>query len=415
MDKNLNVVTAIVLDTRRKKKDNSFPVKLRVTFQRKQKMYKTDFSLTKNDFEKAMSVKSRGKYKEYYLFFSEIENRAQQEINRIKYFTFDKFEELFYGKKRSKADVFSYFENYITILKEEKRFGTADSYLASHKSLSKHYKKKKLLFEDVTPKFLNKYEEDMLGVGKSITTIGIYLRNLRKLFNDYIEDVNAPRSIYPFGRNKYVIPKGRNVKKALKLEDIEKLYYYDAEENSETHFAKDMFLFSYLCNGMNMADVFRLKFKDLKGDRIYFHRTKTKRTSKGASKPVTVILTDEINEILKRWQNTDNEPDNFLFPLLNEITDIEKQRLRIKYKTRTINTNLKKIFKDLGFDIQGSTIYARHSFATIMRNSGASDEFISESIGHQNTQVTRNYLDSFEDKTKKEFANKLTAFKKKKI
>jgi len=48
-----------------------------------------------------------------------------------------------------------------------------------------------------------------------------------------------------------------------------------------------------------------------------------------------------------------------------------------------------------------------------MRNSGASDEFISESIGHQNTQVTRHYLDSFEDDIKKEFAIKLTAFKRK--
>ena len=415
MKNNFEVTTDIVLETRWKNKKEIYPVKLRVTHDREQRYYRIlKYSLNKEDFDKTQSKNPRNKIlKELKIVFSEFENKAMKMIKRIDYFTFDKFEDSFLGQKKHGDNVFSYFENYISTLKEEKRFGTADSYFASHKSLSRHYRKKKLLFEDITPKFLNRYEEEMLKAGKSITTIGIYLRNLRKLFNDYIEDVNAPRSIYPFGRNKYVIPKGRNIKKALKIEDIEKIYYYEVEENSETHFAKDMFLFSYLCNGMNMADVFRLKFKDIKGERIYFHRTKTIRTAKGASKPVSVILTSDIQVILNRWQNTDIETDNFLFPLLNDIADPEKQRLRIKNKTRTINSHLKIIFKDLGFDIDGSMIYARHSYATIMRNSGASDEFISESIGHQNTQVTRHYLDSFEDDIKKEFANKLTAFKKK--
>ncbi len=413
MIEKFGATTDIFLETRWRNKTGTYPVKLRVTFERERKYYRINkFSLSKDDFKKIKYGNPRGKLKELKMIFSEYERKAIEAISKIEYFTFEKFEEIFLSHNRKGKDVFSYFENYISVLKEQKRFGTADSYLTSYKSISKYYKKKKLLFEDITPKFLNRYEEEMLNNGKSITTIGIYLRNLRKLFNDYIEDANAPRNIYPFGRNKYIIPKGRNIKKALKLEDIEKLYYYKAEENSETQFAKDIFLFSYFCNGMNMTDVFRLKFKDIKGDRIYFQRTKTKRTSKGDSKPVTVILTDEIKEILKRWQNTNDEPNNYIFPLLNDISDPEQQRLRVKYKTKTINTHLKKIFKDLGFDIQGSTIYARHSFATIMRNSGASDEFISESIGHQNTQVTRHYLDSFEDDIKKEFANKLIAFKK---
>ena len=39
-------------------------------------------------------------------------------------------------------------------------------------------------------------------------------------------------------------------------------------------------------------------------------------------------------------------------------------------------------------------------------------EFISESLGHSDLKTTENYLDSFENDMKKEFAAKLTAFKK---
>ena len=88
--------------------------------------------------------------------------------------------------------------------------------------------------------------------------------------------------------------------------------------------------------------------------------------------------------------------------------------MKIKYKTKTINEHLKKTFKDLDFDIVGTTIYARHSYATIIHNFGASDVYISKDMGHTTVQSTTNYLGSFEDDIKKEFANKLTAFKKEK-
>ena len=48
------VKTAIILDTRRAKKDGTYPVKLRVTFERKQQYYTTPHDLTKNDFKRAI-------------------------------------------------------------------------------------------------------------------------------------------------------------------------------------------------------------------------------------------------------------------------------------------------------------------------------------------------------------------------
>lgn|GEM_PF-2220626 len=44
--------------------------------------------------------------------------------------------------------------------------------------------------------------------------------------------------------------------------------------------------------------------------------------------------------------------------------------------------------------------------------SDASAEFIQEVLGHMDKKTTENYLDSFEQQVKKEFAKKLEAFKK---
>jgi integrase/recombinase XerD len=57
---------------------------------------------------------------------------------------------------------------------------------------------------------------------------------------------------YPFGKNRYQIKAPRNIKKALTIEQINKIINYEVEEGSTQHFARDIWLFSYLCNGMNI-------------------------------------------------------------------------------------------------------------------------------------------------------------------
>lgn len=51
---------------------------------------------------------------------------------------------------------------------------------------------------------------------------------------------------------------------------------------------------------------------------------------------------------------------------------------------------------------------ARHSFATLMKNLGASTELISELFGHSSLTVTNNYLDSFDNPTLEHFVKELS-------
>ena len=71
---------------------------------------------------------------------------------------------------------------------------------------------------------------------------------------------------------------------------------------------------------------------------------------------------------------------------------------------------MKKIAKVLGINERISTYTARHSFATVLKRSGANYMFISESLGHTDLSTTQHYLDSFEEDERIKNAAFLTNF-----
>jgi hypothetical protein len=66
----------------------------------------------------------------------------------------------------------------------------------------------------------------MLKKDKSVTPVGIYIRSLRTLFNNAIDDGLINKEYYPFGKKKYEIPTSNNIKKALNLKDIGSIFHY---------------------------------------------------------------------------------------------------------------------------------------------------------------------------------------------
>ena len=151
-------------------------------------------------------------------------NKAVKVIERLPIFTFSKFEEMYYENRNATDSVSYAFEKYINELREEERIGTAVSYECAKGSIDRF--KKDLKFADINLAFLKKYESWMLSNNKSRTTVGIYLRSLRTIFNRQSID----KSLYPFGvgKGKYSIPTGRNIKKALTLNEISKIFDYKA-------------------------------------------------------------------------------------------------------------------------------------------------------------------------------------------
>ena len=81
--------------------------------------------------------------------------------------------------------------------------------------------------------------------------------------------------------------------------------------------------------------------------------------------------------------------------------------MEIKQFTKMLNKRLRNIARSVGITESISSYTARHSWATIAKNSGASTEFIKESLGHSNVLVTEKYLKSFEETTRREHSEKI--------
>jgi len=429
-------VTGIILETRKiktrsaateplkTKADELHPVKLRVTYKKDRKYYtlkgldKKSLYMSQSNFDKYLTAT---KFKPLKIHLGQLEERAMQVINGMSVFSFEAFESEYFSNPKDNNDLFSVMASTAKQLRKDGRISTAITFEFGLKSMKDFSGKEKLPFERVTVKFLKEYEKWMLtprviewitkdGKTKSRTkinghtTVGIYLRNVRTMFNQ----VKPLGVLYPFGKSKqglYAIPKGKNVKKALTQADVAKIAAYQAIKGTIEHRSRDLWLFSYLCNGINFKDIARLKYSNINGDKICLVRAKTAESTDDET-AIQIMITRQIDRIIDTWGNKPATQDNYIFPVLHKDMTAEEEYRAIIQLIQTTNKNMKRICAALKMD-PVTTYVARHSFATVLKRSGASVEFISESLGHRNKQTTQNYLANFEDEEKMKWANML--------
>ena len=384
--------------------DGECSLTIRVTHDRKKKYYPTGISIKADDFDRIMMAKRRNEA-DNTLFkkIHSLESRALKAVDKLPIFTFSKFEEI-YLENRDASDSISWaFDKYIEELKLENRIGTAISYLVAKRSLESF--KAGLRFADITPALLKRYESWMIQNEKSKTTVGIYLRSLRTIFNR----VKVDKAMYPFGKNKYIIPSGKNIKKALTIEEISRIFKYEPKPGSNEEMARDYWIFIYLCNGLNVKDMCLLRRKDINGEILTYERAKTKLSERHSEK-IVVSMKPQAKEIIARWGQHSLSPNSYIFPHLQAGMTPSKERAIYQQLTKTINKYMKRIAEKLEISKPVTTYFARHSFATILKRSGASMEFISEALGHSDLKTTRNYLAGFEAETIHKTTDALIAF-----
>jgi integrase/recombinase XerD len=395
--------TKIFLDKYHPKKDGKCKVSICVTFERKKKYYPTPIEATPSDFDKCMGSKPRKDLKELSLKMQAFEQKAASIIKDLHFFSWSDFESNYLRDRSSMEYIYQAFTDYANNLRREDRIGTAVSYECARNSINKFSSNCK--FSDISVDFLKRYEKWMLDQNSSITSVGIYLRSLRTLFNAY----DVPQELYPFGKRKYEIPTGKNKKKSLSIQDIGKIYNHSCPKGSSLEMAKDLWVFMYLSNGINVKDLCLLKYGNIKGDVLEFLRAKTIRTKRQVES-IRIPLSEQAKAIINKWGNKKEGPETYIFPILEKGLSVERERELIQLITKLINKKMKRIAEELGLDSEVTTYAARHSFATILQRSGASISFISESLGHGSLKTTQSYLAGFEDETKKEVLKALLHF-----
>lgn len=398
------VSVSVILDARRAKANGKYPVKVEVVYMRKQKYYATGKDLDRPEWKKLPTTKTRTLIdtREQIEASFNIVRDYVRELTDAGCFTFDALNLRLKGA--ATADVNTAFRVRIKQLEAAEQINTAILYQKTLKAVEA-FAGNKILFADITPSWLSRYEQNERKRGLCQTTIAMRLSNIRTIVNEAQRLGVVKRSANPFADKRYIIRKGASRKLALTLQQIKAITKYEGDPTTEKY--RDYWLFSYLCNGINTADMAKLKYSNIVNNEIVFIRKKTARTT-AEQREIHAILTPEMQSIIARLGNNPH-PNNYIFPILKPNDTAADEVKRLRAFNVSINHYLAKLCKVLGI-VKITSYTARHSFATTLKRSGANIAYISEALGHSNLQVTQTYLASFEREEREKNARLLTAF-----
>jgi site-specific recombinase XerD len=261
-----------------------------------------------------------------------------------------------------------------------------------------------IALDRVNTTFCHEWEQALRATGIKEITLSLRFRTLRAVLNQAIATGLMKAEAYPFARTvaeKHKLQVGKfdvsTAKRAISREELRRLEALELG-NDRHRLAKEVFLFSFYCGGINFVDLGQLRWRDLSGtdeagnpQRLNYVRQKTGgKFSLRLLAPAAVIAASY-------RPFTCITPASYVFPILNEAKHITPLQIknRLHKVLGQINQDLKTLGELAGISTPLTTYVARHSFATTLRLSGTNTAIISQAMGHKSEAVTSVYLDSF--------------------
>lgn len=384
-----------------KRANGTYPVRIRVTKNRKSKYFKTIFYALHGEFDERAEQFTR-KYANYIQsnrVLLKFKDRALKIYTELEYenedFSLTDFERAFVSsaKPAQNTDNFFYFWNdLINDLNAAGRTGDARIHKHSYAALKKYNGSTQLKFDQIDITFLQKFESRLRSQGGTNGGISVRMRSIRTVYNLAISRSDIKTKIgkrlnenYPFKKYKISRLKSNPIKKALPYEDMMKIVKMDISKYPHLIQSHKLFVFSFYTRGMNFTDQMLLEWIQISGNKINYHRSK----SKGS---FNITILPPVREILDYFKEN-TRGTKYVFPILlkDDMTPIQVENR--KHKTRKqYNKDLKEIAFHCEIDTNLTSYVARHTFANSLKQLGVATDVISEALGHQNIAVTQAYL-----------------------
>lgn len=291
----------------------------------------------------------------------------------------------------------TFIEEQIKQLREEHRFGTANNYEKTKRSLESFLRNKKLTFTNFNEQLIADYNTYLISKGLMRNSISFYMRNLRAIYNKAVKQKIVKKKEL-FLEVYTGIDKTR--KRAVDEELISKLYNLKFDNNDSLSFTRDIFIFSYCMRGMSFVDIAYLKKTDISNGIISYCRRKTGQL-------MNVRIESCMQYIINRYMD---EKSEYIFPIIKS-EDKGKAYKQYRSAINIYNRNLGVLSDMIGCGCKLSSYTARHSWATAARKHDVPISVISAGMGHSSETTTQIYLKSIEDdvvdRANAEIVNKL--------
>lgn len=389
-------LTEIETDTFRKLKDlPKIPVSVRVMYNRIYRYFRTGQTLSVMEYDDMRRKRNQAKA-DIQLVYDLVCDRTRELLAENR-FNFDNLKEKV--TNRSKETFLDIWQGII----DEKKEKTARAYKDSMRAF-KGFAGNKVDFITITPQLINRWIKKMREDGMSDSSIGMYLRAIRIPINKCIESGYINQANNPLKGVK--IPKGKKrTYDSIDIPTINKLRNADVSDNLKS--SVDLWVFSYLNGGMNMADIVDLTYSEhyfnTEGKELKFIRKKTEDTTSDAVE-ILIPISGEIKSIMDRYAAVPVRGQRVFPHLLGYDYDgSETMKLRrIEQANQKMRKHLHRVCEHLGMAVKVGPSFARHSFKTNAEHKGINNTYIEMAMGHTLPGVQQNYMGAwrYEDRVK---------------
>lgn len=281
---------------------------------------------------------------------------------------------------RHRADMtrfFVYADSQINELRCQGREGTANNYLNACRSFAIFLGGRMLSFDQFTTGLIDAYADYLKARDCQCGTMVFYLRQLRAIYNKAVKARVVQQDMDPFRNQTLTEPRTR--KRALTRENIRRVHKADPKgAHKDVFLARDLFIFSFYTCGMPFVDMCHLTRDNIEGKYICYKRRKTSRA-------LRIRIEKPLRELLVRYADPASP---YLLPMLrkgDEYKDYRNAGNRLGKRIRELGNRL-QLEEPLTFYV------ARHTWATLARDSGVELSVISACMGHTSEKTTRIYL-----------------------
>ena len=392
----------LLLNKQRMLNDGRFPLVFQIIHQRRKLLHYTKYRI----FQEQINSESREiencessvySAKEIIEINRELKREYKKLRNRIlelekknEPYSVDDIIESTRKNSRHSYYLLQYIDSQVAYKKAMGKDGIAAAYHSTRISLKKYLnkistKKTDIGMEKIDCSFVVGYEDCLYVQGLARNTINYYLRNFRTIYNSAIRNGYKPRNNNPFA---HIQTKPcKTVKRAINKNDMKELSYLSLSVHSGMDIARDLYLFGFYAQGMAFVDIVLLKKKNINGNILSYRRHKSKQL-------IHIVITPQMQVLINKYANS----SEYVFPIIkiaSSTSVYEQYRLALG----RMNRHLKKIASLLNINVRLTTYTARHTWATLARDSGAPISIISAGLGHTSEEMTRVYLKDFDQET----------------
>lgn len=416
-----------------------YPAVIRVTSFRKRVFLPTGCKFTESDFivlcnaykereEVGYSNGSKAFYKDCCKLIDQFGRATSliKELSESGNFSLEAIDEKFTGKTDNKKNNLNIV--WQEVIDEKKADGKVKTALSYEQALRRFTADMgdKVNFARISNAFIQDWRKKMLAKGINVTSAGIYLRTMRAVVNVCIERELIKGNTKDLFKNAKLSNTDQRTGEFLNADMMQRLYDFWLADEAKDADGKELFatrekralfrnlglfLFSYLANGANVADILNLRYNEhyqnTNGTEFLFFRHKT--SARTGKRSIVIVPTDlqPMQVLLERLANKPTA-GGLVFGILNGTESNEQETEKIHKCNANIRKYLAKVAPLVGLDVMPTAAWARHSFATNLSNEGVPIKYIDSSMGHADGKDVINfYLGGYPHDKRVEYNSKL--------